>query len=88
MELLALDGEAERRLLSAVASWAAARKTWLVLDMNNTNGVLAAVARAFVKVPTFVLPKRQAFMAFRQGAMAEALLARKWRLSLGDWDGF
>lgn len=88
MELLALDGRTEARLMNFAAAWAGSRGLRYTLLHNNTVRNLAALRCGYIPIPMWALPKRQVFMGAANGVLTEQIWQREWRLQIGDWDVF
>lgn len=88
MDLICEHHDVKAELIRSAAAWGYEQGCRLVVDLNNHFSQSDALALGFFRVPQFLLPKRQVFMGAASGGAAAVLLKDRWRLALGDWDGF
>ncbi len=88
MDLLALDSKTRRSLFSTAAAWGRRQGAPRVLLMNNTVSRARALANLFAPIPRWALRTKHVLMGAATGPHAEAVLNRRWRVQLGDGDGF
>ena len=58
------------------------------LMFNSSFQTIETLRLGFIKVPTSLIPKKQALFVYANGDAARALLDKPWRIQMGDWDGF
>jgi hypothetical protein len=88
MEIWGLSHAIEHRLLKTAKAWAKQQKITRLLMMSNSLSLVSGIHSGYFPVPSLLLPKRQVLMGFATGGYAEEIMQMKWRVNLGDWDGF
>lgn len=86
MEFHSLNNEAEKEMLIFLRKVASIERCSFAGLFSNNEPHLSAFASGLIKLPSFMLPKKQILMTYKKNG--QTLQKDKWFIQTGDWDAF
>jgi hypothetical protein len=88
MECFGLNNSVEAMLSQLAVQVACELGVRFVLRIGNDKTILQSLRSLYLPVPSWLLPKQQILMGAGNSPSSTELLKQKWRVQIGDWDGF
>jgi hypothetical protein len=88
MEILGIDHPTISTLARAAAHLALQKGIHYVMFMGNVIAPSQFLGSGFIRIPNWLLPKRQVLMGQTIGDTRNPAFTQKWAIQTGDWDGF